>query len=127
VAGFPTPVEAWGFSFVVWSVVMATVDADTLAAARRIESAILQSLARVGLEPVAAACQVDATTVGRWREKEIPRLALMLALAGMKTVPVSMRCYRPETIDALHALASERLNAIRRPSEELVWEDSPDA
>lgn len=106
---------------------MATVDADTHAAARRIEAAILQSLARVGLEPVAVACGVDATTVGRWREKEIPRLAMMLAMADMKAVPKAMRCYRPETIDALHALAQERLNTIRRPSEELVWEDAPDA
>jgi hypothetical protein len=102
---------------------MPTVDAGTNAAARRIEAAFLQALAKVGLEPVAVACGVDATTVGRWREREIPRMAMLLAMADMKTVPASMRCYRPETIDALHELAKERLEAIRRPSEELVWEE----
>jgi hypothetical protein len=102
---------------------MSRVNQDLRADARRIESALLQSLSRVGLDPVAEACGCDATTVGRWRDKELPRIAIFLALAGMKVVPKRMHHYRPETINAIYALAQERMDSIKSPAEDLAFED----
>lgn len=91
------------------------------AVARRNERAILQALASAGIGPVAEVTGVDETTVGRWREKDIPRFCKMLASLGLKTVPTAMKCYRRDAIEAIFTLARMQVEAA--DSQSLIWEE----
>lgn len=92
------------------------------AAARRNLQAILQALASAGAAPVATATGVDETTVGRWRDKDIPRFCLMLAVLGIKCVPAAMKCYRPDAIEAIFTLA--RIQVENADPKSLLWDES---
>jgi len=90
--------------------------------ARKNEMAILRGLAQAGQRRVAECMGVSETTVSRMKEAEIGRVGRLLAACGLKAVPVTMRCYRPESIQALLTLAQERLAQIETP-EQLVWDE----
>jgi Bacteriophage CII protein len=91
---------------------MSAVLLDVPARARKNQAIVLQRLASVGLEPVAAYVGVDESTVSRWKGKEIPLLAKALARAGLKIVPVELRCYREAEIESLLTLARARLHNL---------------
>ena len=105
---------------------MTTLSQPHAESARKNAAAILRGLSSVGQASVAKSLELSESAVSRMKsEGDIDRFAAMLALCGLKIVPATMQCYRPETLNALHTLAQERLNSIHQPSEELVWEDEP--
>lgn len=102
---------------------MAALSAEQIARARKNQSAILQGLASVGQATVADALGVAESTVSRMKEKDIPDLAKLLAIAGLKVVPTTMRCFDPQKIGAILALAKAHLAEIET-TEQLAWDDA---
>ena len=90
--------------------------------ARKNASAILQALAKVGQTHVAEFLSVSESTVSRFKEKAIPEAAELLAACGLKAVPESLTCYKPESIAALLTLAKERVQRLES-IRELEWEE----
>lgn len=102
---------------------MTQASPDWAARARKAESLLLQRLAAVGLDAAAEACGVDASTVSRWKGKEIPVLSRLAARLGLKLVPAEMRCFRNDDIEALLTLAKSRLQLIAH-AEQLAEDDA---
>ncbi len=102
---------------------MTTACLDAPARARKNESLVLQRLASAGLEPVAEFVGVDESTVSRWKVKEIPAMAKLLARLGLKAVPVEYKCYRAEEIESLLTLAKARLRHIEH-ADQLAEDDA---
>ena len=83
---------------------------------------ILKGLASAGQARVAEAIEKDESAVSRMKEKDIPQLAKMLAVCGLKIVPESVKCYDPNFIGAVLYLAKGQLAKLENPSE-LEWEE----
>jgi hypothetical protein len=92
--------------------------------ARKSLTAILNAVERVGQNTIAEGCEVDSSTITGDKAKYWPRFAKTLAIAGLKVVPVTVRCYAPESIEPLLQLAKQRL-AQMQSLRELEWEDAP--
>ncbi len=89
--------------------------------ARKNEAAILQGLASAGQATVARELDVSESKVSRLKsDGEIRRIATMLAAMGLKVVPQSYRCAKPEVIEAAMVFARA---ALANDSNELVWDD----
>lgn len=100
---------------------MSALSQDQASASRKNLAAIFSGLQRVGQVTVAQALSVSEGTVSRLKSEELPRLADLLAVCGLKVVPDGYRCYEPRVIDALLVLAKDKLNRMHG-SEELEWE-----
>lgn len=70
---------------------------------------------------IAAAMGVSESTVSRLMSDHLDKLALVLAHAGLKVVPVAMQCFAPDKVDALLTLAKAHLSQIQN-SDQLTWE-----
>ncbi len=81
----------------------------------------MQRLASVGQVAVAKGLGVNESTVSRMKDGEISRYSQMLALLGLKVVPVESKCFDEREVAALLFLARERLDNIKT-TEELTWE-----
>lgn len=103
---------------------MSTSSPEKTDRARKNERAILRGLARIGQAAVAAELGVSESTVSRLKEGEIERFSRLLALCGLKAVPLEMRCYPPEHVDWL--LLGNRIAAQRVRSLEDLTEDDPE-
>lgn len=96
-------------------------------------NAISRALQSVGQNTVAEALGRDESLIsamknqkvrkaGAKAESEIEFIGRFLAACGIKTVPEEMRCYRPDSIQAILTLAHERMKQIEHP-DELLWEE----
>ena len=85
------------------NVPMAELSQDPHARARKMQSAILQRLGIQGTQArIAAALQVDESTVSRWKQ-DLERTCLILALLDLKTVEQTRVCVPPGEIAFLRA------------------------
>lgn len=100
---------------------MSALSADQSFRARKNLSTIFTGLSNVGQVTVAKALQVSEGQVSKMKTDDLPTIADVLAVCGLKVVPESFRCYEPRVIDALLVLAKDKLNRMRGP-EELEWE-----
>jgi hypothetical protein len=82
------------------------------ARARKNEKIVLQRLADVGLEPIAQALKVDLSTISRLKNGAISQVTAMLAVLGLKVVPIEFKCYRPEDIDPYIQLAKRHMRTV---------------
>lgn len=71
---------------------------------------------------MAEALTTSVSTISRMFKDEVHDVTMLLAALGLKVVPVDMRCYRPQDIEALLTLAKARLDSIDRP-DQLAWGD----
>lgn len=101
---------------------MSTLSAAVADRSRKNLAAILQRLASIGQAKAAEALGTSESTVSRMKDKELEQLAKLLAVLGLKVVPVEMRCFDPDAIGAILALAKARLASIERP-EQLAWDE----
>lgn len=99
----------------------ASPDADS--SARKSLTAILNAVERVGQNTVAEACGVDGSTITGDKAKYWPRFAKTLAVIGLKVVPIEARCYTPESIEPLLALAKQRMAQLQSINE-LEWDET---
>jgi transcriptional regulator with XRE-family HTH domain len=103
---------------------MASVnDSSPTDRARRISSTILQRAQRDATQAaLAAAMGVSESTISRMLAPDhLDKLALMLAHAGLKVVPIEMQCFPQEKVQALLTLARDHLATIEHPGQ-LTWE-----
>lgn len=100
---------------------MSPVSAEVAERSRKVHSAILQALARVGQATLARETGASEATISRWKSEQAEQCAIALAALGLKAVPVTHRCYSPETVQALLTLARAKLDEIDKP-EELAWD-----
>lgn len=86
-------------------------------------STVLQALADPGRQvAIAAAMGVSESTVSRLKNDHLDSLCKLLAHSGLKIVPVEVKCFAPEKVDALLTLAKAHLAGVES-SDEMVWED----
>ena len=80
--------------------------------ARKNESMVLQRLASVGQAAVADAAGVSESTVSRFKDGELERICAVLSVLGLKVVPIEMKCYPSDQIDAIFTLAKARMKNL---------------
>lgn len=66
---------------------------------------ILQALAGTGQVEAAKAMGVHESTVSRMKADHIDHIGSLLAVIGLKVVPVGMKCFEPSYVEALKTLA----------------------
>ena len=92
--------------------------------ARKISSAVLHATQRDATQvALAAAMGVSESTVSRMLAPDhLDKLALLLAHAGLKVVPVERICVDPEMYEAMTRIASKAM-ADTETAQRLVWGD----
>jgi predicted XRE-type DNA-binding protein len=101
---------------------MPSASATPAARARKIVGTVLQAAQRDARQvAIATAMGVSESTVSRLLSDHLDKLALVLAHAGLKVVPIEAQCFPPDKIAALLTLARDHLAAIERP-EQLQWD-----
>lgn len=90
--------------------------------ARKNLAAILSGLSSVGQVNVARALDTSEASVSRMKESDLPAAARVISLCGLKVVPVTYRCMKPEVATMLLELAGQRLDTLRRDPEG-IYED----
>lgn len=82
---------------------------------------MLRALASVRQTQVAEILGVSEATVSRFKDGELARAAKILAALNLKCVPLEMRCFKRDEIEALLFLAKRRLEETKT-TDELEWE-----
>lgn len=85
------------------------------ARARRIETELFRRMRELGQAPIAEVCDVDVSTVSRLTGESkfgIAQFSRMMALLGLKAVPIEMKCYRPEEIEPYFQLAQQHMRRV---------------
>lgn len=97
--------------------------------ARKNLALIFQRLSSAGQARAAEAVGVSESTLSKMKTpqgdqkwSDFETLARVLAYLGLKVVPIEMRCFNPQQIGAVLALAKAHLAKIDGP-DQLVWED----
>lgn len=101
---------------------MSELPHDSSERSRKNESIVLQRLLSVGQANVARELKISESTLSRRKDGDIAEFCTMLAVLGLKVVPTSMKCYRPEDIEPLLALARQRMQTLRS-ADQLAFED----
>jgi hypothetical protein len=96
---------------------MAALSPDIAAAARKIQSTVLQHLARTTQTRIAEQLGVDGSQVSRFADAHLQRAAEVLAACGLKVVPVDAVLYDRDVALALTTLARGRLQGIAGPED----------
>lgn len=91
--------------------------------ARKNEAAILKALASLGQARLADLMGVSESLISRQKsEGHLTKTAEMLAHLGLKVVPAGMKCFDPEYVEHLRALAQIGLT-IPAQEQALDWEE----
>lgn len=100
----------------------AGMNGSALERARKNARVLGQRVEACGIEPVADASGVGKSTISAWFNINRDALGRALAAMGLKVVPVSMQCYDPKQIEALHTLAQLAM-ARMRSADDLTFEE----
>jgi len=101
---------------------MAEVSDSIDSIARKSLTTILNAVEKVGQNEIAKGCEVDGSTITGDKAKYWPRFAKTLAIAGLKVVPATSRCYTSESIEPLLALAKQRMAQLQSVHQ-LEWDE----
>ena len=93
---------------------MPEVSADLNGTARKNAFTILQRLSSVGQSRVPESVGVSESTISRWKDGEIDRLGLTLAVLGLRVVPQDARVVDPAKLAVLMALAEDGLSTLKQ-------------
>lgn len=93
--------------------------------AQKNHSTILQHLASIGQVRVAETLGLSESTVSRWKDVEIERIGKMLAVLGLRVVPITMKCYPADKLAAIFTLAKAHMESMRS-AESLSFDDEPE-
>jgi hypothetical protein len=86
-------------------------------------STVLQALQEPGRAvAIAAVMGVSESTVSRLKNEHLESLCELLAHAGLKIVPVEVKCFPAEKIEALLTLAKAHLAGIET-ADDIIWTD----
>jgi len=102
--------------------IVGEASADPRIRARKISALVMRKVhGGASQEAIAAAMGVNPSTVSRLLSEHLDKLALVMAHAGVKAVPVEAACFDPEYVRALQVLAGRAVIAQQLPT--LDWED----
>lgn len=102
---------------------MSTESLNLTERARKNVTVVLQRLQEPGRQlAIAAAMGVSESTVSRLKNDHLEPLCELLARAGLKIVPVEVKCFAPEKIDALMTFAKAYLASVSN-ADDLSWDD----
>ena len=90
--------------------------------AQKIEQIVKKYANNVGQIAIANEVNANTTKISRLMNDDLPIIAAALAFMGLKVVPTTMRCYSPESIEAIFRLAKERM-AEMKSAEDLLFDD----
>lgn len=90
---------------------MCKLSQEQLAWSRNMQSQILQGIKNNVQEDVADCMGVASSTVTHWKEKDkaIETVCNLMAIIGLKVVPMDMQCYNSAKVEILWALAKDNL------------------
>ena len=95
--------------------------------ARKNTTTIIRGIDEVGLNKIAQCLNISTSTASKMKnpsQTEIKvtfeRIALALAVMGLKVVDENVETYNPETIKSIIHLAKERMEEIHSPSQLLA-------
>ena len=92
---------------------MAALSPEAAARSRKNAALMLQRLASLGQTAVADALGVSESTVSRWKDGDIEKTAITLAVLGLRVVRDDERTVDPRKLAALVALAADGFEALR--------------
>ena len=85
--------------------------------ARKNLTLVLQSSASLGQKGIAEKLGTSEATISRLISGDLERVCQVLAVLGLKVVPIEMQCYPPEKIRILLSLARDHLNQLETPEQ----------
>ncbi|PRC93072.1 CII family transcriptional regulator [Solimicrobium silvestre] len=91
---------------------MNPLSAEDVERSRKNHAIILSRLASVGQSTVANGIGVHESTISKMKDGDLERFAKIAAVLGLKVVPVEMKCYPADKMDAILILARSNLNEI---------------
>lgn len=89
---------------------------------RKYLALVLQRLSSAGQNAVAEQIGTSEATVSRFVSGELERACQILAVLGLKVVPVEMKCYPKDQLDAILLLAKAGMSKVETV-EQLSFED----
>lgn len=91
---------------------MTAVSSAVAEKARKFHSLALQRVASVGQTNIATQLQVSESTISRFVSADLERACEVMAILGLKVVPVDMKCYPKDQIEAIFTLARASMNRV---------------
>lgn len=91
---------------------MSKLSPEQVAWSRNMQSQILQAIDKQGQSVVADCIGVDSSTVTRMKDAHIERVCNLMAVVGLKVVPMHMKCYNEQKIDILFRLAKDNFQRL---------------
>lgn len=79
---------------------------------RRFHALALQRVASVGQNRIAEQIGTSEATVSRFVSADLERACQILAVVGLKVVPIEMKCYPRDQIEAIFTLARASMNRV---------------
>jgi hypothetical protein len=80
--------------------------------ARKFHALALQRVASVGQTSIAEQLQVSESTVSRFVSADLERACQVMSILGLKVVPIDMKCYPKDQIEAIFTLARASMNRV---------------
>lgn len=91
---------------------MTPVSACVAERSRKAYSLALQRVSVVGQVNVAEQIGLSGATVSRFVNEDLERACQVLVALGLKIVPVEMKCYPKDQIEAIFTLARASMNRV---------------
>jgi hypothetical protein len=91
---------------------MKPVSSAVVERARKFQSLTLQRVASVGQNEIAEQLQVSEATVSRFVSADLERACHVMSILGLKVVPMEMKCYPKDQIEAIFTLARASMNRV---------------
>ena len=91
---------------------MTEVSQDVRESARKIETLLRNRLAEVGQVRMADKLNVSESTVSRWKDSEIEKVALYLSGLMLKVVPSGANLINADEVKAMRTLAMRGLRSM---------------
>lgn len=91
---------------------MIAVSAAVVERSRKAHALVLQRLSTVGQVHVAEQIGLSGPTVSRFVNDDLERACQVLIALGLKVVPVEMKCYPKDQIEAIFTLARASMNRV---------------
>jgi adenylosuccinate lyase len=98
------------------------VSVTTVERARKYFALAFQRISSVGQNKIAEQIKTSEATVSRFVQKDLEMACQVLAEVGLKVVPVDMKCFPQDQIEAIFALAKARMQEMDS-AEKLQFDD----
>ena len=101
---------------------MGSLSAQQEARSRKNLTVMLKALCAVGQSSTASAIGLHESTVSRWKDGELEKLAVFLAVVGLKVEDVRCESIPAEELSALRVLARSS-SVLSGKADQLGWEE----